>query len=236
MWHGQIIYHMVKTFIPHGRDLMGIVTPTPSVMGKVTFLLRSLAVPARSAERAALACLSLLSLSRFRVCWCRRSRTRLLSMLAWLVLFCRRYRVIWSTFPQCRSLVIRGPQHFTNGGKKWEFNGEEILCFGQAPPVLFFWWWWWSLLFFPFSFWGVAELLLVVIEPGITLLRQVGFHNAAGFGRNELRKSVVLSFLVFWACCFCFLVWVFWVFVPSWFETGFIVFSGNWCWRYKFSK
>jgi hypothetical protein len=32
------------------------------------------------------------------------------------------------------------------------------------------------------------------------------------------------------------LVWVFWVFVPSWFETGFIVFSGNWCWRYKFSK
>jgi hypothetical protein len=45
------------------RDLTGIVTPTPPRYGQVTFLLRSLAVPARSAERAALACLSLLSLS-----------------------------------------------------------------------------------------------------------------------------------------------------------------------------
>jgi hypothetical protein len=45
-----------------------------------------------------------------------------------------------------------------------------------------------------------------VIDPGIKLLRQVGFHSAAGFGRNELRKSVVLSFSSVWAFCF---VWVF---------------------------
>ncbi len=38
---------------------MGIVTPTPPRYGQVTFLLRSLAVPARSAARAVLACLSL---------------------------------------------------------------------------------------------------------------------------------------------------------------------------------
>ncbi len=37
---------------------MGIVTPTPPRYGQVTFLLPSLAVRARSAERAALACLS----------------------------------------------------------------------------------------------------------------------------------------------------------------------------------
>lgn len=116
---------------------------------------------------------------------------------------------------------------------------------------------WWRNLVFWSSAAGFVFLVVVVVVSLVfpfLFLRSCGTIACCGRPRNKIietggiplrcwiRKKWAqkkccsfLSFLLGLLFLFFFCLG-FWVFVPSWFETGFIVFSGNWFRRYKVSK
>ncbi len=179
------------------RDLMGIVTPTPPVMGKLLFYCAAwLYLPPlcrASGSRLSLSSLSL-ALSRLLVSSLAHETPLDARMIGFILSTMLCYLIhIFAMPPSRHSWATALHKRWQKMGVLWWRNlvfwssaaGFVFLVVVVVVAVS---------LFLPFSFWGVAKLLLVVIDPGIKLLRQVGFHSAAGFGRNELRKSVVLSF------------------------------------------